>query len=478
LNVNANGKYKVVVTLNGCTKSDSLNVNFTPIPTIALGRDTTICESTVYVLKSNSNADAFLWQNGATTANINVTQGGKYVLEARLRGCLKKDSVQITVNPMPKFKLGNDTTLCEGSPLLLSAMAQTGSTYLWQNNSTASTLAANANGKYKVVVTLNGCTKSDSLNVNFTPIPTIALGRDTTICESTVYVLKSNSNADAFLWQNGATTANINVTQGGKYVLQARLRGCLKKDSIQIAVTPLPRFDLGKDTVLCGGQFLNLSATVQNATFKWFDNSTGNTIKVTKNGSYTAEAVRLGCVFKDTIQVAFITPPQYSLGVDTTICADDVLILKANVANTTILWSDNSNQPTIRVTKEGIYWSDVATKEGCKTRDSIKIMVKICPKFQAFVPTAFSPNGDGFNEVIKPFFHPEFPIVGNYLFQIFNRWGDLVFSTTDKDQAWDGTCRNQSLQNDVFIYSVQATYKDLKGIEQKAKLSGDFTLVR
>jgi gliding motility-associated-like protein len=143
-----------------------------------------------------------------------------------------------------------------------------------------------------------------------------------------------------------------------------------------------------------------------------------------------------------------------------------------------VKWSDNSQLNTIRVSKDGVYWSDVSTKEGCTTRDSILIMVKICPKFNPYVPTAFSPNNDQTNDVFKPFFQPEFPILGNYLFQIYSRWGDLVFSTTDKNEAWDGTCRRQNIQNDVFIYSIQVTYRDLKGGEQKAKLSGDVTIVR
>jgi gliding motility-associated-like protein len=64
------------------------------------------------------------------------------------------------------------------------------------------------------------------------------------------------------------------------------------------------------------------------------------------------------------------------------------------------------------------------------------------------------------------------------LFQIYNRWGELVFSTNDKTAAWDGTCRNQSIDNGVFVYMVKLTYKDFKGMEKKATLAGDITLLR
>jgi gliding motility-associated-like protein len=170
--------------------------------------------------------------------------------------------------------------------------------------------------------------------------------------------------------------------------------------------------------------------------------------------------------------------PQYSLGADTSFCHKETLILKANVPNTSVLWSDRSKQKTFNVTKDGVYWAEVATKEGCKFRDSIVIVVNNCTPFSVFVPNVFSPNGDGVNDKVKPFFNDEFEVVGQYSFQIFTRWGELVFATTDKNGAWDGTVRNQTIDNDVFVYVVQVIYQDFKGVQQKTKLSGDVTLVR
>jgi gliding motility-associated-like protein len=476
--VNSKGKYKVLVTLNGCTKMDSINIDVNPIPTLKLGGDTTVCGAITYILNSHSNANTFKWQDGSTQTNYRVTQSGKYRVEARLNGCSKMDSVDINVKPLPIVDLGNDTTLCEGNTLMLTANAQTGATYRWDNSRESSYCIVNSRGTYKLSVTLDGCTAIDSVNIDFNPIPSLQLGNDTTICASTVYLLKSKSNAQTFKWQDGSKQANYKVTQAGKYVVEATLNGCSKMDSVQVGVTDLPQFDLGKDTVLCGSHALVLTANVQNAALKWFNNSTANSVTVTKSNSYTAEANRLGCTFKDTIKVAFSTPPQYSLGSDTTICHHDTVTLHINVPNSNINWSDKSKRNILNITQEGTYWADVVSKEGCTFRDSIKVVVDNCTPFRPFVPNVFSPNNDGINDEVKPFFQNDFEITNNYLFQIYNRWGDMVFSTHDKNGAWDGTFHNQAIDNGVFVYMVRLTYRDFKGVEKKATLAGDITLLR
>jgi gliding motility-associated-like protein len=464
--------------LDGCTNSDSVHVDVKPIPNLNLGNDTTICGSIIYNLQSHSNAQAFKWQDGSTQANYTVTQSGKYMVEAMLNGCIKMDSVQVNVKPMPTLELGKDTILCEGNTLRLPAQTQTGATYQWENIPTSPYCVISSSGTYKVVVTLDGCTKSDSVNVDVNPMPTLKLGNDTTICESIIYLLKPTSNARSFKWQDGSTQANYKVVQAGKYVVEATLNGCSKKDSVQVGVTELPRFDLGRDTTLCNNQALILTATVYNATLKWFNNSTANSVIVTKSNSYTAEATRLGCIFKDTIKVNFSTPPQYSLGSDTTICHNDTFALHINLPNTNISWSDKSNQNVLSITKDGTYWADVVSKEGCTFRDSITVVVENCTPFKPFVPNVFSPNNDGVNDDVKPFFQNDFQITNNYSFQIYNRWGDLVYSTTDKNAAWDGTYRNEAIDNGVFVYLLRLTYRDFKGNENKAILKGDITLLR
>jgi gliding motility-associated-like protein len=477
--VNKAGTYKLEVSTNACKIVDSVVVAYVDPGSFDLGKDTTLCEGQTLTLNPILPNATFTWQDGSSNQAFLVQSAGLFKVRAAVANCSASDSIQVTYKPSPKFDLGNDTTLCNNDVLTLNATAQTGSTYRWQNNTTAATLLVAAANLYKVAVNLNGCEKTDSVSITYTAPPTIELGNDTTICESTTYVLKSNSNGDAFRWQDGTTGSTFSVNKAGKYILAASLKGCVRKDSIVVNVTPLPRFNLGIDTALCLGDSLTLSINIdpKDLIILWENGSNKPTLMVNKTGKYIAQVARLGCIFTDEKTVTFAAPPQFSLGIDTLICDSEPYVLSVNVPNSTFMWSDSSKQRTLSVTKNGDYWVQVKTNDGCLVSDSVSIETKRCPTFKPFIPNAFSPNDDAQNEEIKPFFQPDFPIK-SYIFQIFNRWGSPVFTSVDLNQGWNGRVEGKVMMPDVYVYYLKVTYLNLKGQEREAVIGGDFTLIR
>ena len=113
------------------------------------------------------------------------------------------------------------------------------------------------------------------------------------------------------------------------------------------------------------------------------------------------------------------------------------------------------------------YIATVTDSIGCKISDTVSIEVVINP---LFVPTGFSPNGDGLNDVLK--------VIGGgttyFKFLIFDKWGNVVFETSDISKGWDGTYKGIDLPTDVFIYVVEASFLN----NQIVKLKGDVTLFR
>jgi gliding motility-associated-like protein len=87
-----------------------------------------------------------------------------------------------------------------------------------------------------------------------------------------------------------------------------------------------------------------------------------------------------------------------------------------------------------------------------------------------FIPSAFSPNGDGKNDIL----YVRGRCLKNFTFQIFNRWGELVFETSNQDIGWDGTQNGQPLNTGVFVYKLEGTTYDNKQYIQK----GHITLLR
>jgi hypothetical protein len=197
-------------------------------------------------------------------------------------GCTAIDTVLLTALPTPPVSLGNDTTLCEGQTLTLTAPQSAGYQYLWQDNSTANTFTVSDQGAYSVKVTNQfNCSASATINVSYKQLPVFNLGNDTALCNGETLLLQSTLLLQgAYLWSTGSTAATLNINTQGLYWLQVSNSGCAKSDSVIVTYKPNPAIDLGNDTTLCEGQTLLLDATNNNATYLWQDGSTSPTFNV------------------------------------------------------------------------------------------------------------------------------------------------------------------------------------------------------
>ena len=193
------------------------------------------------------------------------------------------------------------------------------------------------------------------------------------------------------------------------------------------------------------------------AYYRWTDplgnTTTGNQLLARDSGTYYLEYITpLGtCYNKDSVYIRFLQPFVVDLGNDTSVCEDDDVLL--HVKDTTGLihfkWNDGSTASTYIAPGPGLYW--VEANNGCsRTRDSIQIGQKTtgCERF-VVVPNAFSPNGDGRNDVFKPIVKGT---LVQYEFMVYNRWGQVVFKTNDSSRGWDGTLYSTSQSTGLFTW--------------------------
>ncbi len=153
------------------------------------------------------------------------------------------------------------------------------------------------------------------------------------------------------------------------------------------------------------------------------------------------------------------------LGPDRVFCGDPI-ILDATLPGGIYVWQDSSANPVYQVTATGDYWVTV-TYEGCSATDSVRILD--CPA-QLWFPDAFTPNGDGLNDT----FHPKGFGVEKFSMKIFNRWGEMVFSTESLEPGWDGTCGSEPCPAGNYVYT--AIYEGADGSKVQAK--GTLSLIR
>ena len=211
----------------------------------------------------------------------------------------------VYVSPTLAVRLGNDTTLCQGQQLLLTARVANAS-YRWQDGSRNPSLSVNAPGTYWVEVQSGSCRSRDSIVVNYLQTPVFSLGNDAELCEAQSLVLQAPRNGLAYRWQDGTAGETFTVTQPGTYWATASNAACSFTDTIRVTRAVLPTFAL-RDTVACLGRPLRLSLPGTDLAYTWSNGSTGAETTIDAPGSYWVEYRRNGasCSRRETFSVDF-----------------------------------------------------------------------------------------------------------------------------------------------------------------------------
>ncbi len=243
-------------------------------------------------------------------------------------------------------------------------------------------------------------------------------------------------------------------------------------DTIRQLVETYPLMvNLGADSLICDGGTKQLiaGATSDPYQYLWQDSSTGRTYPVSSPGTNWVEIKNpAGCTLRDSIRIDYQHKPDFSLGPDQFICPGKTIYLNPNVdPSWQLRWQDGSSSPTYTVTQPGLY--SLRATNGCgSAQDEVLIYKGVC---NVFVPTAFTPNGDGKNDLFKILGTEN---VSSFRLRVFNRYGATVFETTDKTKGWDGTYQGKYLPGG-YIYMLE--YKNLTSSESQ-KLKGSFVLIR
>jgi hypothetical protein len=380
ISASTTGSYRVRVTsAAGCIGRDTINVTVNAGLTVTLGNDTAFCSGNTLTLSAGNPGTSYLWSTGATTQTIPVTTSGTYnVTATNVAGCSGRDTIVVTVNPLPTVNLGNDTTFCNGGIATLNA-GNTGAAYLWSTGATTQTISASTTGSYRVRVTnTNGCIGRDTINVTVNSVPTVNLGSDTTICAGSTLTINAGNAGASYIWSTGATTQTVAATTAGSYGVQVtNTNGCIGRDTVVVTVSPLPVVALGNDTSFCAGNAATLNAGNAGATYLWSTGATTQSVTVSAAGTYSVRVSNAnGCIGRDTLVVTLNPLPVVSLGNDGVVCIGDLRTLNAGNTGASYLWNTGATTQTISVGTAGIYSVRVTNALGCIGRDSVNIATK------------------------------------------------------------------------------------------------------
>jgi len=367
--------------------------------------------------------------------------------------------------------LGADRVLCDRASFPLDATQNDYACYRWQDGSTLPTYTATRTGWYWVDVRLGGCTKRDSIFLEFFTTPVMNLGPDRILCEGRTITLPSNTDAASLLWSTGSTGNMIMVSQPGTYWLRAANGPCKTTDSVTVRLQLLPKLELPPDTTFCKGTSLYLDVRQPGALYQWSTGHTGGDITLLQEGKYWVRATINGCPATDTVRVAEIRPVE-QLQQDTLICEGRAITLDFTRPETSYQWSTGSTQPVGELSVPGLY--TIAITNRCYQQEvSVGLATENCDCLVQ-VPNVFTPNEDGRNDSFKPIWHQE---VKEIDFRIVNRWGTEVFSTRDKESSWRGSGGSEAPLEGVYFWTARYSCH-LGGEIQQRESKGTVTVVR
>jgi gliding motility-associated-like protein len=149
-------------------------------------------------------------------------------------------------------------------------------------------------------------------------------------------------------------------------------------------------------------------------------------------------------------------PPANFLFGDTTICRDAEIVLFANRVFKDYLWSNSTTLSTTKISTAKMYWLTATDYYGCKGADTIAVFYKYCDGI-FYMPTAFTPNADKVNDVLKPIINA--PLV-NFSFAIYNRFGQQLFSTNNVTNGWNGIYNGQLQETGGYVWQCSYTIKN------------------
>jgi gliding motility-associated-like protein len=288
-------------------------------------------------------------------------------------------------------------------------------------------------------------------------------------------IASSNQQTPPVYSYNSAGNYNVSLTVNEGMPSQSNICS-------QIVVIGPSVPSISGDTSICSGEILNLeSVSDSGSSYHWSGPkgyiSSDHDLIIPKadtsfSGIYSLVLSQSGC-FSDTAyqNVNVIMSPEINLGNDTTICQGQQLLLAAGSSAGLYTWSTGETTQQISVEFPGIY--SVLVSDGqCIASDTI--LIEDCGS-ALWLPNAFSPNLDGKNDIFKPVSQG---FLTTYQIQIFNRWGQQVYESSDPSTGWDGTFNGNVCPDDLYVYIVRYSLgTELPAGKQSIK-HGTITIIR
>lgn len=475
--------YTVSSSNSNCLSVAQASVTVLPSPTVSI-ISPTVCSGQVSSLTA-SGATSYTWmpQNLSTpSVTVQLASATSYTVTGSNGACESSTVIPVAVAALPQITV-NSATICAGESRQLSANGAL--SYTWQpatglTNAYSHTIEVNPLSSTDYTVSGNsalGCPAFAIATVSVIPLPSLTVTpSSSTICSGSSATLTATGGAaGSYTWTSfppdisgNATPLVVNPSVTTVYALTAT-NGllpylCSSTKSVTIQVLQRVNAATGYADPVCLGSSTMLSAT-GGKVYHW-QPSTGlnrpndSVTKVTPLSTtiYTVTVSGNGfCPGTATVEVQVNPVPEVYAGRDTIINMDEYTVL-AGSGDVEVGFVSPDNKPlacnfcsqvTVYPKETTCYLLKGTNTYGCTGTDTVCVMVT--KDWDVFVPNAFTPNGDGYNDVFIP---SGYGLAEIHL-TIFDRWGNLIFRSHGEVIGWDGKRKGQLCKQDVYVYQAE-----------------------
>lgn len=439
--------------------------------------------------------------SGATYQTSTIFNGlasGTYTIRIKDNvGCTKDTTVIVNQPPVLTTTATSTAASCAGNDGVITIAANGGTTiYQYSINGTtfvsSGSITAPAVGPYTITVKdANGCLATATTSVALVDNMTVDAGADTTVCAEQSITLQPQTNpqTNIFSWSPNTAISNtaiknpsVSPLTSTTYYLTATWGACTHSDSVKVSVKNKPVANAGPDLTICdndstviSGIATNVSGTVN---YQWSPSSTvhnafDSTTVAFPAGSQTYTLTvtdNYGCNYsvRDDVKVIVRPPVPAFAGNDSTAILGVPYQLNAT-GGSQFSWIPSSmlnnpfiSNPLATLSIDTRFIVTVTDIAGCVGIDTVFVKAYNGPTY--YMPNAFSPNGDGLNEIFRAV---PVGIVSTDYFRIFNRYGELIFETNQWLKGWDGTYMGRKQPFGIYVWIIKGRDGAGKVVEMK-----------
>lgn len=370
------GSYALTIS-NQCGEvSDDIEVEYLDDPVLTFQEPIIIaCPGDIVELSFDPDLGDFVWQDGSTGPDYEVTQEGDY--SVIVTNICASDFADVYVDYLdePQLDLGDDLFLCPSQlPYLIDVTNLTDAHNVdWQDGSNELVYEIQQSGLYSVTVSNVCFSVEDEILVNVEDdVPQVDLPGDITLCPGETLILDVGSTPGDYTWQDGSDNPIFQVSESGTYAVTVSNLCGVGNDMIVVEYSSsLPQLDLGADINICPGEEVTLQAGIPDGFYLWHTGSTSSTFTVTSSDTVILTVWNFCESISDTvIAVVSASPPALNLQDTISLCQGSTLEIDALIGGVVYDWNTGDETQSILVSTPGTYILTISNTCGM-TSDSV-----------------------------------------------------------------------------------------------------------